>query len=117
MWEQVDKGGYAMSARWSGGSCADNTCGIGNLPVNGEVVIAVEGRTGDAYNWVGPFALHATAGADNAEAVSGSRQVAVTRTILSVEDGGGGASGPFLLLALLGVMLLPVPRARVRHTS
>jgi photosystem II stability/assembly factor-like uncharacterized protein len=116
MWEQVDKGGYAMSARWSGGSCADNTCGIGNLPVNGEVVIAVEGRTGDAYNWVGPFALLATADADNAAAVSGSTQVVVTRTIFSAEDGGGGASDPFLLLALLGAILMSVPRARDQHT-
>lgn len=114
LWEQVDKGRFAMSARWSGGTCTDNACNLGVLPANGEVVIAVEGRTGDAYNWVGPFSLVATAEADNANAASASTQVAVTRTIFSAESGGGGASGPFLLLVLLGVMLLPVARASDR---
>jgi len=106
IWEQVDKGGYAMSARWPGGTCTDKACNFGVLPANGEVVIAVEGRTGDFYNWVGPFGLVATAEADNANAVSASTQVTAVRTILSIESGGGGASGPFLLLVLLTLMFV-----------
>jgi len=109
IWEQVDKGGYAMSANWSGGACTGTTCNLGVLPANGEVVIAVEGRTGDAYNWVGPFSLVATAEADNTNAVSASAQVAVVRTILSIESGGGGGvSGPFLLLVLFVSLLVRV---------
>ena len=98
-WQQVDKGPYAMAAHWSGGSCPDNTCNLGNLPVNGEVVISVEGHTGNAYNWLGPFSLLATASADNAEWSSASIRVEVTRTIFSAESG-GGANGP-LVLAML----------------
>lgn len=104
-WEQVNKGPYAMTAHWSGGSCPDDTCNLGNLPVNGEVVISVEGRTGDAYNWVGPYSLLATAEADNAEWSSASIRVDVTRTIFSAESG-GGASGPLALAILFLVALL-----------
>lgn len=117
IWEQVDKGGFAMSARWSGGSCVDKVCNLGNLPANGEVAIAVEGRTGDLYNWVGPFSLVATADADNANTVSASAQVAVVRTIMSVESGGGGASGPFLLLVLLLVTLWRGSRLMTCHRN
>ena len=67
-------------------------------------------------NGVGRYAASASFPAWNDE-TSGSTQVAVTRTILSVEDGGGGASDPFLLLALLGAILMSVPRARDRHTA
>jgi photosystem II stability/assembly factor-like uncharacterized protein len=104
-WEQVTKGPYAMTAHWSGGSCPDDTCNLGNLPVNGEVVISVEGRTGDAYNWVGPYSLLATVEADNAEWSSASIRVDVTRTIFSAESG-GGASGPLALAILFLVALL-----------
>ena len=109
-WEQVSKGPYAMTARWSGGSCPDHICNLGNLPVNGEVVISVEGRTGDAYNWVGPYSLLATAYADNAEWSSSSIRVDVTRTIFSAESG-GGASGPLVLAILFLVALFK----RTRH--
>ena len=105
-WAQVDKGPYGMTAHWSGGSCPDNTCNLGNLPANGEVVISVEGRTGDAYNWIGPYSLLATAYADNAEWSSASIRVDVTRTIFSAESG-GGASGPLLLAILFLAALLP----------
>jgi hypothetical protein len=113
LWEQVGQGSYAMTARWSGGTCSDGTCNLGTLPANSEIVISVEGRTGDFYNWVGPFSLAATAEADNADPVSASAQVATVRTILSTGDeGGGGASGPFLLFVLLLVM-----PGRVRFSS
>lgn len=112
-WEQVNKGPYAMTARWSGGSCPDHTCNLGNLPVNGEVIISVEGRTGDAYNWIGPHSLLATAYADNAEWSSASIRVDVTRTISTAESG-GGASGPLLLAMLFLVALL---KRMVRFTE
>ena len=106
LWEQVGQGSYAMTARWSGGTCADGTCNLGTLPANSEIVVSVEGRTGDAYNWVGPFSLVATAAADNANAVSASTRVDTVRTVLSIGDeGGGGASGPFLMFVLLLVVL------------
>ena len=105
-WEQVDKGPYGMTAHWSGGSCPDNICDLGNLPLNGEVVISVEGRTGDAYNWIGPYSLLATTYADNAEWSSASIRVDVTRTIFSAESG-GGASGPLMLAILFLAALLP----------
>jgi len=106
LWEQVGQGTYAMTARWSGGTCSDGACNLGILPANGEIVVSVEGRTGDAYNWVGPFSLVATAEADNASAVSDSARVETVRTVLSIEsESGGGASGPFLVLVLVFVML------------
>lgn len=106
-WSQVGQGSYAMSARRPGGSCADDICNLGSLSVNGEVVINVEGRTGDAYNWVGPFRLVATADADNANTTSASTDASVVRTILTISsEGGGGASGPFLFLVLFVLMLV-----------
>jgi photosystem II stability/assembly factor-like uncharacterized protein len=106
LWEQVGQGSYAMTARWSGGTCSDGTCNLGSLPANSEIVVSVEGRTGDAYNWVGPFSLVATAEADNASAVSDSARVETVRTVLSIEsESGGGASGPFFMMVLLLVML------------
>ena len=109
-WEQVNQGPYAMTARWSGGSCPDNTCNLGNLAVNGEVVVSIEGRTGDAYNWVGPHSLLATAYADNAESSSASIRVDVTRTVFTAESGGGGASGPLLPAMLFFLALLKPTR-------
>lgn len=107
LWEQVGQGSYAMTASWSGGACVDQNCNLGTLPANGEIVISVEGRTGDAYNWVGPFSVVATAEADNAGAVSDSARVDTVRTIASIEsESGGGASGPFLMVVLLLVMLV-----------
>jgi photosystem II stability/assembly factor-like uncharacterized protein len=120
-WQQVDKGPYAMTARWSGGGCTDNVCSLGNLPVNGEVVITVEGRTGDAYNWVGPFSLLASATADNADPASASIRVDVSRTIVTIESGGGGTSGPSMLSILLLLTLSlyasndRIPRRRNRQ--
>ena len=110
IWEQVDKGPYAMTAYWPGGSCTDRVCSLGNLPANGEVVITVEGRTGDAYNWVGPFSLVASATADNADQSSASIRVDVTRTIVTIESGGGGTNGPAMLSILLLLALIRVAR-------
>ena len=100
-WAQIDKGPYAMTARLSGGSCEGSFCSLGDLPVNGEVVIVVEGYTGDAYNWRGPYSLLATAHADNAEWSRASIRVGVTFSA----EGGGGATGP-ALLALLFLLAL-----------
>lgn len=106
LWEQVGQGPYGMTARWSGGTCTDGNCNLGTLPANGEIVVSVEGRTGEFYNWVGPFSLAVTAEADNANPVHASASVDTFRTILSIGDeGGGGASGPFLMVVLLLVML------------
>ena len=99
-WSQVGQGSYAMSARWSGGSCDGSFCNVGNLTPGAQVVVSVEGRTGDAYNWIGPFQLGASASAINAEHVSSSVRIDTVRTIAVIESG-GGASGPFVLLALL----------------
>ena len=62
---QVGQGDYAMNARWSGGSCAGAICTMGSLSSGTQVVNSVEGRTGDAYNWVGPHQLTAWASADS----------------------------------------------------
>jgi hypothetical protein len=110
-WSQVGQGPYAMTARWSGGSCDGSFCNVGNLTPGAQVIVSVEGRTGDAYNWVGPFELGASAAAVNAEQVSSSVRIDTVRTIAVIESG-GGANGPFTLL----VLLFPIALRSGRHS-
>ena len=110
-WSQVGQGPYAMTARWSGGSCDGSFCNVGNLTPGAQVIVSVEGRTGDAYNCVGPFELGASAAAVNAEQVSSSVRIDTVRTIAVIESG-GGANGPFTLL----VLLFPIALRSGRHS-
>ena len=115
-WVQVGQGDYAMNARWSGGSCSGGICRVGNLAPGQQAVVTVDGRTGDAYNWVGPFRLTTWASALNANPVSGSAQIDAVRTIVSVESG-GGANGPLFLILLLSAIAFRATNRALARTA
>jgi photosystem II stability/assembly factor-like uncharacterized protein len=104
-WSQVGQGSYYKTVRWSGGACDSGYCHVGNLAPGAQLVVSVEGHTGDYYNWIGPFQLGAGAWAVNAEHVNSSVRIDAVKTILSIESG-GGANGPFMLLLLLFAVAL-----------
>ena len=93
-----------VTASWSGGSCStDGYCNVGDIAASGELKISVSGST--ASDWVGPFRLSVDGGANNTNTFSASRDVTVVRTILVVEDGGGGTSDIWIMLALVFVLI------------
>lgn len=100
-WTQPNPNGtaYGVNGSWSGGQCdSNNECHLGDIPASGQITISVSGFT--PSTWVDDYRLLATAGADNATDVTQQRDVDVVRTVLTVETGGGGSMGVFLLLCL-----------------
>ena len=86
-----------------GGSCNADTCTFGSIPPNGEIRISADGST--SSEWVGPFRLSTDGSATNSNEFYVTKEVSVTRSVLSVEAGGGGSAGALLIFGLLVLAL------------
>jgi photosystem II stability/assembly factor-like uncharacterized protein len=100
-WTQPEPNGtaYGVSGSWPGGVCANAECSLGNLASGQQITLRITGTT-STTNWIGDFRLLVTAGASNASDVSSQTVVDMTRTIVSIETGGGGSMG---LLTTIGL--------------